>query len=262
MAESGPFLNWNLKNILEARGRNRAGVAKEAGLHPIILTQMVYNRAGKLSLHTVAALARVLGIGIAPPPPGIASTAQRGANLLRWEGDELVWQLDAETRGSSIRGLFFDTGVERSSLSNMNKGAAKHVGIAGLEAVARHFGVGIADGPGNAPVSEYLLVWGPPRQPTVEVVDESPVAGEPSKVCKGIVCRKLNSKGVEKRLSAFPKSDRYSNGVGPICKACRREQERLRRENRKAAAAKTAKAAAKANRRKKAKNAPPPAAGA
>lgn len=222
------YLNWNVRSILDRLELKRAAVAKEAGLHPDIVGQMYDNRASRVGLKSLARLARVLGVGIAPAPDG---TPGVGAGLLRWDGDRLEWRLRElrERGGETIRDLFFITEAERTTLERLDQGTATQVSLATLEVLARHYGVGLAESPyGAAPT--YLLVWGPPREAaTRQEPDERPIPGEPSKVCHCKVCTAIDPAGVEKRISAFPKSAKYKYGVGPICKKGRQQQEKERR---------------------------------
>lgn len=221
------YLNWAVREILDSRELKRAQVAKEAGLHPDIVGQMFDNRASRVGLKSLANLARVLGVGIAPAPDGTPDAE----GLLRWEGDRLSWRLRElrEGAGEEIRDLFFMVAVERTTLERLDSNVATQASLGTMEALARHYGVGLAGAAGGGS-GEHLLVWGPPREVAArEVPDEAPVAGEPSKVCRCPVCLAQNPEGVEKRLSAFPKSKRYKHGVGPICKKGRQQQEKDRR---------------------------------
>ena len=259
-------LNWNMRAILDSRGLLRAQVGGMARLHPDIVGQMYDNRPGRASLKSLARLMAVLNVGLAPAPPS-SPDAETGATgeqrvpasmtLLRWEGDALVWNLRElrELTREEIRTIFFATAVERTTLSRIDDGRASQASLETLEALALHYGIGLCEAPGNTPTTEYLLLWGPEREEVVEEAeDESPIPGEPSKVCRCPVCTKINPEGVEKRISAFPKSKRYKYGVGSICKAGRREQERGRR---RVARDKRLKAAKKARPAKSAPRTPP-----
>jgi hypothetical protein len=213
-----------------------------AGLHPDIVGQMYVNSASRVSLTTIARLAAALGVGIAPAPNVTPDVTGQSVpplampTLLRWEGDTLVWQLrnladpDVVERSKVIRKVFFATDIERSTLYRIDKGTAQQTALQTLERLAVYLGVGVGEALGNEPATEYLFVWGPPRKVYAPPpIDESPRAGRPSKVCMGPVCLQINPEGVEKRTSAFPKAKRYRYNVGPVCKVCRRYQERQRR---------------------------------
>lgn len=227
----GPVLNWNMEALLAARGLNPFQVHERTKIHSHTIGQMARNLTSRVSLATLATLARDLGVGIGPAPDG----APDHQTLFTWEDDRLVWRLHTLMGDLSVRELFFATTVERSAIARMLDGSASQVSVEYMENLARYFGVGVAGPPPGVTSDAYLLVWGDTRVIyAAEEIDETPIPDEPLRVCKGPICRAIDPDGVEKRLDAFPLSKAYAYGRGPICKVCRRHQERERRASKKA----------------------------
>lgn len=233
-----PVLNWNIAALLAAHDLNPSRLAQAAEIHPYTIGQMAKNATSRVSLETLARLARALGCAVATAPSGAVGTPW-SPPLLCWTAEGILrWNLTAlmDAQGLSVKDLYFRTAIERSALSKFHRGDAAQASIFSLETLCRFFAVPLAGPPPGVTSAESLLVWADARAVPADEppVDETPIADAPSRVCKGPVCKALHPEGVEKRIDAFPVSKAYAHGRGPVCKACRRHQEQQRRQRRKA----------------------------
>jgi DNA-binding Xre family transcriptional regulator len=240
-------LSSNLNRLREQRGWNKARVQAEAGgIHLFSMGKLDANKSSRIPLASVSRLCRVFGVGAAPSPgtsePGYThqwlwewDTVAGGESMLRWNLAAIC-----KERGITRAELYYATHISQSSLRGMLEGGYLQSGFESLEAICQALRVGLAPPPPGTTTDQWLFSWVDKRviiNAVEPAVYDGEVEFEGTKVCKGPLCSDTDPNGVAKGLHAFPKAERYSQGVGPVCNKCRSYAERARRVKRRAAAA-------------------------